>query len=85
MGGQQHTSGTMVQQQQATAILDTTNTKCIPTSPGSPFSSRSLTPSPQQRVIPPQPQVIHQVDNFYKNFLIFLIDNFGITYNGNCK
>lgn len=60
MGGQQHTSGTMVQQQQATAILDT-NTKCIPQSPGSPFSSRSLTPSPQQRVITPQPQVIHQV------------------------
>ncbi|XP_050543090.1 uncharacterized protein LOC126906555 [Daktulosphaira vitifoliae] len=61
MGAQQHTSGTMVQQQQATAILDTTNSKCIPPSPGSPFSSRSLTPSPQQRVITPQPQVIHQV------------------------
>jgi len=61
MGAQQHTSGTMVQQQQATAILDTTNTKCIPQSPSSPFSSRSLTPSPQQRVITPQPQVIHQV------------------------
>lgn len=67
MGAQQHTSGTMVQQQQATAILDT-NTKCIP-SPGSPFSSRSLTPSPQQRVLTPQPQVIHQVNNFF--FLIF--------------
>lgn len=62
MGAQQHTSGTMVQQQQATAILDTTNTKCIPQSPASPFSSRSLTPSPQQRVLTPQPQVIHQVE-----------------------
>lgn len=69
MGAQQHTSGTMVQQQQATAILDTTNTKCIPPSPSSPFSSRSLTPSPQQRVITPQPQVIHQVNTYC--FLIF--------------
>lgn len=66
MGGQQHTSGTMVQQQQA--ILDS-NTKCIP-SPGSPFSSRSLTPSPQQRVLTPQPQVIHQVNNCYFKYLI---------------
>lgn len=77
MGAQQHTSGTMVQQQQATAILDTTNTKCMPPSPSSPFSSRSLTPSPQQRVITPQPQVIHQVNPFLKvNVFIFLIKMF---------
>lgn len=77
MGAQQHTSGTMVQQQQATAILDTTNTKCIPQSPSSPFSSRSLTPSPQQRVITPQPQVIHQVitvvEYLINNNITFLI------------
>ncbi|RZF49214.1 hypothetical protein LSTR_LSTR010944 [Laodelphax striatellus] len=34
--------------------------KCVSASPGSPFS-RSLTPSPQQRVVTPQPHQIHQV------------------------
>jgi len=75
MGAQQHTSGTMVQQQQATAILDTTNTKCIPQSPSSPFSSRSLTPSPQQRVITPQPQVIHQMMSTNGPVLQFIQSN----------
>lgn len=37
--------------------------KCVSVnaSPGSPFSSRSLTPSPQQRVVTPQPHQLTQV------------------------
>lgn len=34
------------------------NSKCIPVSPASPFSSRSLTPSPQQTVYQPVSAVI---------------------------
>jgi len=53
MGAQQHTSGTMVQQQQATAILDTTNTKCIPPSPDHHFLHDHLLPLPSRELLHP--------------------------------